>query len=229
MLTDDPATPGDGMWEINFLTTLNRSRSGWVFEAPIVDLNYGLGHRIQLKLEAPLVVIRENGEKTKVGLGNTMAGVKWRFLDEERHGFDMSIYPQLEFNNPTTSVDRGLAERGASLFLPAEVAKKIGPVEAIAEVGYRVTQYGPDELEYGLLFTRQVAKRVELMGELHGSALRTFREGELFFNAGSRIRLSKTALLLVSAGRTIRNAGGQGPQNIAAVGFQFNFRTPHKN
>jgi hypothetical protein len=224
MVTDDPATPGAGMWEVNFLTTLSRSRDGSIFETPLVDLNYGLGNHIQLKLEAPWLVMKETGEKSESGLGNSMVGVKWRFLDEERRGLAMSIYPQLEFNNPTNSVERGLVEKGAALFLPVEAAKNLGSVKVNSEVGYRATQHGKDEWEYGILFARSVIRRIELLAELHGSALRSFREDELFFNVGSRIQVAKNTVLLVSAGRTIRNAGGSGPQTIAALGVQFNFR-----
>ena len=222
MLTDDPGTPGNKRWEINFLSTLQRTRSGWVFETPNVDLNYGLGNHIQLKFEAPWVAVRENGE-TKSGPGNSMVGVKWRFFDEEDRGFDMSTYPQLEFNNPTRSVDRGLVEKGIRLFLPVEVVKKVGPVEVNGEIGYGVVQYGADECEYGLAIGRQVTKRIELIGELHGNALRTMREHELLFNIGSRVTIGKRHALLLSAGRTLRTPGGSGPQHIAALGFQLNF------
>jgi hypothetical protein len=167
--------------------------------------------------------MKEEGETAKAGPGNSIIGVKWRFLDEERSGFKMSIYPQLEFNNDTHSVARGLAEKGTRLFLPIEAGKKIGTVEVTSEVGYRITQHALDELEYGLLFTRQVTRRVELMGELHGSSLRIFRERELLLIIGSRIRLAKNAVLLISGGRTIVNSG-EGPQNIGTFGIQFNFR-----
>jgi hypothetical protein len=223
MLTDDPATPGKGRWEINFLSTLERSRNGWSFETPNVDLNYGLGNHIQLKLEAPWVIKKENGERTVGGPGNSMAGVKWRFLDEERNGFDMSIYPQLEFNNPTSSVSKGIVDRGVKLFLPIEGTKKVGPVEVNGEIGYLLTQHHTDEIEYGLLFARQVSNRVELMAEIHGSTLREIRETELFFNAGTRVSLKRNSVLLFSLGRTIRNVPGEGPQYIAALGVQFNF------
>jgi hypothetical protein len=223
MLTDDPGTPGNRMWEVNFLSTLERNRSGAMFEAPNVDLNYGLGNHIQLKFEMPWLVMRDGSEGMKGGPGNSMFGVKWRFLDEERYGVDMSAYPQLEFNNPTRSVARGLVDRGMRLFLPVEVMRKVGPVEVNGELGYRFVQYGPDELEYGLAIGRQVTERVELIGEFHGSALRTLGGAELLFNAGSRVRLSKNSLLLFSAGRTVRSAGDKGPQYIAAFGIQFNF------
>ena len=224
MVTDDPGTPAHGVWEINLLSAMGQSREGWVFELPRIDVNYGLSNRIELKFESPWLVEKEPGEKATAGLGNFMLGIKWRFLDKERRGIDMSIYPQLEFNNATHSVERGLVDKGKLLFLPVEVAKEIGPVRVVGEVGYRIVQNGPDEWEYGLVFARQVSRRVELMGELHGSSLRTFREDELFLNVGSRIRIARNAVLLISAGRTINSAGGQGPVNIAAFGIQFNFR-----
>jgi hypothetical protein len=155
-----------------------------------------------------------------------MFGVKWRFLDEERSGLDMSTYPQLEFNNPTRSVARGLVDRGWRLFVPVEVVKKVGPVKINGEVGYRFTQHGPNEWECGLLLARQVTGRIELMGELHGSDLRTMRAGELFFNAGSRVRIGRNAVLMFSAGRTILGVASDGPHYIAALGLQFNFRNP---
>lgn len=224
MLTDDPGTPGNQMWEVNFLFNMERSREARMFEAPNIDINYGLGDHLQLKFEAPFLVRKESGAQTMVGTGNSMVGVKWRFLDEERSGVSVSTYPQLEFNNPTRSVARGLVERGVQLFLPVEAVKQIGPVEVNGEMGYRFVQHGADELEYGLAIARQVTRRFELIGEVHGSALRTLREDELFLNAGSRFRFSKNGALLFSAGRTIRNSSGEGPQYIATFGVQFNFR-----
>lgn len=226
MLTDDPATPGDGNWEINFLSTLEQSRAGRMFETPNIDLNYGLGNHLQLKFEVPWLVLKSRDVPSASGLGNSTAGIKWRFVDEEDVGFDMSIYPQLEFNNPTKSVARGLAESGTRLFLPVEVAKRFGSVEVAGEVGYGIVQHGPNEAEYGILFARSFSSRFELMCELHGSTLRGFKVDELFFNAGSRVRLSKNAVLVFSGGETIRNSTTEGSQIVAAVGIQFSFKKP---
>jgi hypothetical protein len=226
MFTDDPDTPGDGMWEINFLSTMEHSQAGWIFETPIVDVNYGLGPNVQLKIEAPWIVMKERREPTKSGPGNSKLGIKWRFLVDEGRGFAMSIYPQIEFNNTNRSVERGLVEKGRQLFLPVEGVKQVGPVEINGEIGYCLTQHGADQWEYGLAVSRQLTKRLELIGELHVSALRTLREGELLVNAGSRLRLNENAVLLFSAGRTIRNAPREGPHYVAAFGIQFGFRTP---
>jgi len=156
MLTDDPGTPGRGMWEVNFLSTMNHSSEGWTFDAPNVDLNYGLGNHIQLKFETPWVITKEKGKAARSGLGNSMVGVKWRFLDEETNNVNMSIYPQLEFNSPTRSVERGLAEKGVRLFLPVEVSRKVGPLELDGEIGYRIVAGGHNEWEYGFVVARQV-------------------------------------------------------------------------
>ncbi len=112
LLTDDPATPGNGHWEINTGFTFERSRESTLLETPRIDLNYGWGPRIQLKYEIPWVVLNPSGLPIRKGLGNSLFGVKWRFANEERRGVSISTYPQLEFNNPTSSADQGLVQRG---------------------------------------------------------------------------------------------------------------------
>src|ERR1700690_1460743 len=128
LLTDDPDTPGDNHWEINIAFTLDKRNAEATYEVPIVDLNYGVGDNIQLKYEVPWLVHYEKGAGTQCGVGNSLVGVKWRFLDEGKNGVDMSVYPQLEFNPLTSSVGRGLVAEGTSLLLPVEVSKKFGPV-----------------------------------------------------------------------------------------------------
>src|SRR5690242_14707903 len=56
MRTDDPGTPGNGNVEINLAVTSDRRADERVLEAPLVDINYGLGERIQLKVEVPFVI-----------------------------------------------------------------------------------------------------------------------------------------------------------------------------
>ena len=51
--TDDPGTPGNRNWEINVASTQFWSKSAREFESPLLDINYGLGDRIQLKYEVP--------------------------------------------------------------------------------------------------------------------------------------------------------------------------------
>lgn len=227
MITDDPGTPGNGMWEINFLTTLDRTGHEKFFEMPLADINYGVGKRVQLKFEVPVVALKEHDENAKFGLGNSKFGVKYRFLDEEKNGVDMSIYPQLEFNNPTRSVERGLADRGMVLTLPLEIVKKVGPIEVNPEVGYEMTQYGKDTVFYGVAVGREISKRVEFAAELHGESLRDFKETLLLANFGTRIRFNDKVGLMFSAGHTIRTPPGEEGHFIAAFGIQFNLGKAH--
>jgi hypothetical protein len=89
--TDDPETPGNKHWEINFGWIGDRNPAAGAYQVPDLDINYGLGDRIQLKYELP-VAIEENRVLPPVsaaqpvtpgsvlgGLGASLLGVKWRF------------------------------------------------------------------------------------------------------------------------------------------------------
>jgi hypothetical protein len=223
MLTDDSDTPGNHRWELNLLFGLEKSRHAWEAETPKFDLNYGLGNRIQLKVEAPFVVKKETGEHRVGGPGNATAGIKWRFHEDEENGFDMSIYPQVAFNTFTSSERKGLVEKGTNLFLPVEAVKKFGEFKMNGELGYRLVHDGSDEFQGGLLVGRAISHRTELMAEIHGSTLRTIRESEFLLNFGTRIELTKNSIFMFSAGRSIRNIPGEESFYIASVGLRINF------
>jgi len=52
--TDDPETPGNRHWEINFGWIGDRNPEAGAYQVPDFDINYGLGDRIQLKYEIPI-------------------------------------------------------------------------------------------------------------------------------------------------------------------------------
>ncbi len=64
LITDDPGTPGDGNWEINIAFTAEKRKTVRSYENPILDINYGLGDRIQLKYEVPWLDLDERSEHT---------------------------------------------------------------------------------------------------------------------------------------------------------------------
>src|SRR5581483_7788096 len=135
MLADDPDTPGDGRWEINVAYTLEKNRSESEMELPLLDLNYGLGDRIQLKYELPWIVVNEAGSGTPNGFGNSLAVVKCRFRDEEDTSVNLSVYPQIEFSDPTGARWRGLVDAGPNLWLPLEVSRSFGALRVVGDVG----------------------------------------------------------------------------------------------
>jgi hypothetical protein len=227
MITDDPATVGNGNWEINLLPSIEHTRGGSAYEAPNIDLNYGVGKRIQLKYEVPYVVVKDAGSPARSGFGNSNVGMRYRFIDQAKYGFSMSTYPALEFNNPTNSVKHGLADPGRRFFLPVEIAKDIGDVTANVEVGRLFDQHGANSWEYGLIVGRDVSERLETLVEVHGSSSSDASERVMFLNVGSRIGMTDHLTLLVSGGRSFRNPI-EGPVTIGALGVQLTFGNGHE-
>ena len=110
MITDDPGTPGNGHFEINIATTLERRPHEQSWGLPALDLNYGLGERIQLTLQTSFIVLKRSAHGPIGGWGETEAAVKWRFLDEKTNGFSVSTFPRVIFHVLHSSVRRGLVE-----------------------------------------------------------------------------------------------------------------------
>jgi len=221
LLTDDTGTPGDKHWEINIAYTLDKRHTVATHETPVLDFNYGLGDNIQLKYEVPWLVLHENGGGTKSGLGNSIAGVKWRFLDDKRDGVAMSVYPQFDFNNPTTSADRGIEEEGTDLRLPLEASKRFGPLWINGEVGYSFRQHNNDEWLYGLISGYDVVENWSILGEIHGGSTKEFKKHEIVFNVGTQWDFSKKYGLLASVGRSFKSGASGDPNLLLYLGVQI--------
>ncbi|WP_243375528.1 transporter [Geotalea sp. SG265] len=221
LLTDDTGTPGDKHWEINVAYTLDKRHAEATHQTPVLDINYGVGEAVQLKYEAPWIIFHESEGGTKSGLGNSLVGVKWRFLDEKRDGVSVSVYPQYEFNNPTSSADRGIVEEGTVLRLPVEVSKKWGLFWSNAEVGYGVHQHGDDEWVYGVIVGYDLHDNLTLLVEIHGGSAKEFRKHEVVFNLGTQWDFSKRYGLLASAGRSFRSAATDDPNLLLYLGVQI--------
>jgi len=220
LITDDPDTPGPGYWEINVATIFERHSHSHTLELPRVDANYGVGRRIQLKLEMPWVRGGEDGE-ARTGAGNMTAGVKYRFLGEEGQRMAWSVYPQIEFNTTHASVRKGLVENGRQLFLPTEVTIEAVHIEINGEIGRRFVQSAEDAWEYGLSTEGHVLPRLELLAELHGES-RSGTSNELIVNFGARPKLTRQIILLLAAGHAVRGPEEERPRFLFYAGLQFN-------
>ena len=67
MVSDDTGTPGNGNWEINVVLAGDISKDSKAFELPLLDINYGIGDRLQLKYEVPYVVTCNSEIRRKRG------------------------------------------------------------------------------------------------------------------------------------------------------------------
>ena len=203
LITDDPGTPGDGHWEINLGVSSEKRPGARTSELPLIDINYGIGDRLQLKYEVPYLRVHEDGSPTEAGLGNSAAGVKWRFYDEGEHG--LSVYPQIEFSNPgSSSDDRSLVEHGTAFALPFQFEREAGPLTFIGQVG-REFRSGGGSWFYGISAGHQISSRCELAVELAGGASSGFDRSHLTANFGVAFDLSEQTSLLFSIGRELHN------------------------
>ena len=132
MITDDPGTPGPGKWENNIAIIFEHRDGETSLDLPKIDLNYGVGEHIQLTLENEPVLLKRDDHGPIGGLGGTETAVKWRFLDEESSGFDVSMFPRIIFNIQQSSARRGLAEAGTRFQIPFQIAKTSGRFHADA-------------------------------------------------------------------------------------------------
>ncbi len=222
LITDDPGTPGNRKWEINVALTEELVTGQTNFSAPDLDINYGAGDHVQLNFEIPYAIQSANHD-TIAGLGNSKVGVKWRFIDEDKRGVSISMYPHLIFNNPTNSVRRGLADDGWQVFLPIEFSKEIGKFQFNGEAGYNLQQRLPNELWLGMAFGYQATKRVELLSELHSIATARFAENESVFDFGGRVQMTHLNTLLFTAGRSLPGSTDHQPKFFMYLGIQFTF------
>ncbi len=222
MITDDTGTVPKGHWEINSAFTIERGSDGRSFGTPLLDINYGLSKNTQLKVEIPWLVIHRNGQKGINGLGNTNIGVRWRFRDETKdHRIALSIYPQFEFNNPTSSVRRGIVDRGPEFLMPLQWQTQVGKYGINGDVGYRFKR-GTDEMIYGVVVGRKFKDAVEILGEIHGTGERNaLNQSEIVYNLGTRIKINDNLNLITSAGKSIRK--NYDPRFIGYLGMQITF------
>lgn len=242
-ISDDPDTPGNGHWEVNLGFIGDRNPFAGYYSTPDIDINYGIGNRIQLKYEVPLSIQEMRGEPGGVaaGLGNSLLGVKYRFY--QRHSktrvrdgervvkFSLSAYPQLLLNNPTGSVARDIVEPGPQLLLPLEANANYGWIRISGEVGYWFTSKDvPNSWIQGIVAGHEFRKDTELYLELHdqrdvrvAAGAQKFRETTL--GLGGRIPIVRGHWLrLIGMGGhglvSATQANGQ-PTWIAYVGLQF--------
>jgi hypothetical protein len=221
LLTDDPDTPGDKHWEINVAYTLEKRHADSTMETPILDLNYGVGDNIQIKYELPWLISHEPETGTKSGIGNSNVGVKWRFLDEKKYGVNMSTYPQVKFNSPTSSAAKVLDDEGTRLLIPVEISKKFGPVTLNGEFGYTVSQHSDNKWLYGFFSGYEILENLTLLGEIHGEATKEFKQNEVVFNIGTQWDFTKKYGLLVSAGRGLSHVTNDEPNLLLYLGLQI--------
>ncbi len=208
-ITNDPGTPGNGNWEINLASMTTRSAGVTAWQIPQIDLNFGLGDRIQLTYEIPYVVQGSSDAPQASGWSNAYPGIKWRFFDQGAGGWQMSIFPQFETAGSASAQGKGIAAEGSRFLLPFEVAKSVGPLDLDFEAGYYFAHRGPAERILGFVAGHRFTPRLELDVELYNDHAMGALPDFTTLAVGGRYRLGRGFILLFMAGRSIANSRGE--------------------
>jgi hypothetical protein len=220
--TNDPGTPGNLNWEINlgYMPFFYSNQS--VSHTPDVDINFGLGDRIQLTYEnAWLRVQNPSFSGTRFGLGQSNPGVKWRFYDAGDSGLAISVFPQAFLNNPNDAVRRGITSPNSSFLLPVEFSKRFGPIDVNYEMGYQAVHKGPDGWLMGLVLGHEFTKKLEADMELYSMGTFHPSEHQPSIDFGGRYKLHNPVILLFMAGRGLEPTRNNQPYFLGYFGLQF--------
>lgn len=223
MRTDDPGTPGNRNWEINIACTQEFSPIEREIETPLLDINYGLGERIQLKFEIPYLLEHDGSGQYREAFGDSLMGVKWRFYEQKKNGgWKISTYPQVELLNPTRAEDGKKTALSARFLLPIEITREIGPVAINFEGGYWFAKNNSDERILGVVIGHDFTKKFEGLAEIYDDVVLGGRSRSTTLDIGGRYKFGKTFTMLFMAGRAIVGSGprdGQ-PTFVGYVGLQ---------
>ena len=151
MLTDDPGIVELHKWEIN-TSILSSITNNLELSIPFVDANYGIAPNLQLKVEAPYLVAINN-KHLSGALGQVVAGVKFRFLDEEKNFISVGTYPQITLNG-----DKGF-------LLPLLLEKTFGKFLIGEDIGYFFGSNNYNNMQLGSLLGYQITPKFQAMAE----------------------------------------------------------------
>jgi hypothetical protein len=219
--TNDPGTPGHLNWEINlgYMPFYYSDQS--VSHTPDVDINFGIGDRIQLTYENAWLRVQNPSSRTAYGLGQSNPGVKWRFYDAGESGLNISAFPQLFLNNPNDAVRRGITPASESFLLPFEFSKKIGPIDVDYEIGYQFVHKGPDGWLTGLVLGHDFTRKLE--GDIEFYSQGTFHPSgaQPTIDVGGRYKIHSPVIFLFMAGRSLEPTRSNQSYFIGYFGIQL--------
>ncbi len=135
----------------------------------------------------------------------------------------MSIAPTITF--PTASTNNGLGDGIWRYRLPAQIGKTLGDYYVFAEFGYQWAAGGAAAHIFGMAVQTIVAPELLVGVELYSTTpTNSWSDYGPIANVGVTYVLSDHVRLLGSLGRTVRDTDRGGPEVLAQIFLQFNFR-----
>jgi hypothetical protein len=203
LITNDPDTPGAGNWEINLAASGSHSDGSWELSLPDVDVNYGLGDRMQLSMHFGEAWARGEDGAWASGTGPVELALRFRFVDEESAGFALAVQPHWERSWSHRAIEKGLAPEHSAFGVPVQLAKTVGRNVAGIELTRTFVSAEADEWQLGVFWSRELAAPGrQLLAE--AVAVRTDGgRASTLVNLGARQAIGEHLVLLGSLGHEL--------------------------
>jgi hypothetical protein len=199
-ITDDPAPTDTGHWEIYAFSAGGGRGSSFDADAGL-DLNYGPAKGVQLTATFPLSFSHEPANGWRRGTGDVEVAVKYRFLNDEKHGFSAAVFPRTFL--PTSTLE---GHERTRLLLPVWLQEDLaGGTSIFGGGGYELNP-GPGNRNFwqaGAVVTHDVNGALSLGGEIAWQQRDSVGgTAETDAGLGSIVKLSEHYALLFSGGPT---------------------------
>jgi len=197
-LTDDPVPTDLGHWEIYAFTAGEELQSS-IDDGTGLDLNYGALRGVQLTATLPVSFASETGYRWQPGTSDIELGVKYRLLNDPKHGVSAAVFPRVIL--PTSTLATG--ER-ARLLLPIWVGKDFADGTSLfGGGGYELNpgQGNRDFWHAGAAVTHDVSEHVSLGAEITQQSPDAIgHTSQTRAGVGGIVKLGGPSSLLFSAG-----------------------------
>jgi len=218
---NDPGTPGHANWEVNIGSMPTVARGASSYQIPQIDLNVGIGDRVQLTYEIPYVVQIRSGESAHSAWSNGNSGVKVRFVDQGADGWQVSTFPQIEMGASQRARQTGIAGPAPRYLIPIEASRRIGTVDLNVEAGYYFGSHGPRERILGFVAGRSVTERLEVGVETYDDRVDGGVAHSTTLELGGRYKLRPGVIALFMAGPGVNRTSQGQTQFVGYCGVQF--------
>jgi hypothetical protein len=216
--TDDPEPTELGHWEIyNFAQVdgLDHNLDGTAG----LDFNYGAAKGLQLTATLPIAYSHERGANWQVGRGDVELAAKYRFLNDEKGGWQAAIFPRVFLSTSSNN----LGGTRVRLLLPLWVQKDIGKTSIFGGGGYEINP-GPNNRDFwqaGFAVTHDFSGRLSLGTEVAWQSTDTDGgSSDTRINVGLIRKLGGPFALLLSGGPSF-SRDGTGYHGYAALSLNF--------
>jgi hypothetical protein len=216
--TDDPEPTDLHHWEIYAFTTADGGHGDVDGEGGF-DLNYGAAEGVQLTATIPAAFARSAGDGWRAGTGDVELAIKYRFFDDEKHGFSAAVFPRAIL--PTSTL---AAHERTQLLLPIWLGKDFsGGTSLFGGGGYEINP-GPGNRNFwqaGVALTHDFGEKVSLGTELFYQGADTDGgSATTGVDLGMIRKLGGPYSLLVAAGPSF-SGSRTGYHSYVALGLNF--------